>query len=193
MSCRRWSLRAIPIAVLAFLAFVLAAFTAATTTSAQEQTTGGTIEIHVKDCGLAPEGTTVFVDQGDAAPPGFEACVPGNVETRHYGARVNGEPPTYASGDTAIWMSVPNGNYVATADGGAQSSFEIRNWYVGLDLYTKGTVTSEPPVTGLPETGVGQTTSDNPANRDATLPLGILAASLVLGYVSFRSLRMTRS
>ena len=188
MFCQRWSLRAISISLLAYVTLIPALATVSTA-SAQSETIENAIEIHVKDCGLAPEGTTVFVDDGAPAPAGFEACVPGNVETRQYDALVNGEAPTYASGDTAIWVPVSNGNYIATAAGGARDEFEIRDWTVVLDLYTKGTVTSEPPVTELPETGVGQHAVD----PDAMLPLGMLAASLVLGYVSLRTRELSRS
>ncbi len=184
MFCQRWSLRAISLSLLALVALVPALATSSAAV-AQSEVIDNAIEIHVKDCGLAPEGKTVFVDDGDPAPAGFEACVPGNVETRQYDALVNGEAPTYASGDTAIWTPVSNGNYIATAAGGARDEFEIRDWTVVLDLYTKGTVTSEPPVTELPETGVGL----HAFNRNATTPLSLLAASLVLGYISLRTTR----
>lgn len=115
---------------------------------------------------------------GDTPPPGFEACVPGNVETRQYDALVNGQPPTIPRPGHRLPTATMSPQRPAVPAASSRST--TGTW--GLDLYTKGIVTSEPPVTELPETGVGQ----NAVNRDAMLPLGMLGASLVLGYISYR-------
>lgn len=149
----------------------------------------------MKDCAIAPVGTTGFANQGDPAPAGYSDCVAGDLHTRDYGLLIDGEKSEYWGSGTANWL-LQNGNHVATADGGARAEFLIDNWAGGLDLYTKGGVTGpelpptdgETPVDGLPNTGVG------PAAKDDAVPsLALLVASGALGYVSYRTVRSARS
>ncbi|MGB3329777.1 MAG: hypothetical protein WBA46_12530 [Thermomicrobiales bacterium] len=157
---------------------------------------GGWAEVHIFDCATAPGQTTTLVGTGSAVPDGYSVCVAGNTGTRDYGLLVDGQAPTYVETASAMWQ-LRGGNHVMTAKGGATSSFEINNWTVSLDLYTKGEVTStgpQPPVDELPNTGVGPSTDTGGTwSSEMAASVALLAASVVLGYVSWRTARTDRA
>lgn len=152
---------------------------------------GGWAEIHIYDCAIAPAGVTTLVETGDEIPDGYSVCVDGDTQKRNYGLLVDGQPPTYGDISAPLWQ-LRGGNHVATANGGARYSFLIDNWTYSMDLYTQGTVSSEPPVDGLPNTGVGTVGNNSRTDRDAVVPVALLIASIALGYVSLRVIRTGR-
>ncbi|MGC4105569.1 MAG: hypothetical protein QM753_04330 [Thermomicrobiales bacterium] len=154
---------------------------------------GGWVEVNIYDCAVAPVGTSVIVGVSDPVPDGFSVCVPGDTSKRDYGLLIDGQVPEYVNADQVL-AQLRGGNHEVTANGGARKDFEINDWTVVLNLYTKGTVTSEPPITGLPDTGAGSGAerSSPTGDRDMTTPLALLAASLALGFVSVRTVRARR-